>query len=443
MKNNVNFERGLDPKESMNVGIFRGFEVKYEGVRPERILAEKKAAKDWEFNGKKVSYIEGKVRNGVEVYWIELSDKDNIQFQTFFISGNSFPEKADILISSLNNLDNGDVTDWFTQYVNKYDSHILAALKCYEDRITRRFDYDDEETEDEILEESINFERGKDPKISMNIGRKPLIRKWLDEMGLKECIINDDLTIDYPDHDPNDIRISEHMVNLKRKNLSNLPDYIQFNEVYGGFDISENHLTSLRGCPKVVKETKFYKGSFKCQNNELKSLEYTPTMVDGVYVCHGNPGKFTIGDVEKVCKVISGVIWADLVNESMGFNRNENPKKSMDIGNSRIIDWMKNHNIDEDLYRINHDGTITAFSDINLMGDLENPETVLTKFPDFIHFDTIMGSFYAANNNFSSLDGFPKIIEGDFSIYSEIHGVKKWKESDIRRRITVKGTIWN
>jgi hypothetical protein len=67
----------------------------------------------------------------------------------------------------------------------------------------------------------------------------------------------------------------------------------------------------------------------------------------------------------------------------------------------------------------------------------------IENFPYFIKFNKIYGSFYAANNIFTNLDGFPKEVNGDLSIYSDQPKAKKWKENEIRKRVKVKGTVWN
>lgn len=432
MKNN--FERGLDPKESIGMGIFQGLRYD-ETFSTQEKWREKNGVASWEFKGRKVLHIEGLVTKTFAGFlWIELSDGDFLRLD-YFNGSEGEIKHAIISVDHLNIYPGKSVTEWFQEYFDKTNSYILSTLKCYEDCVTGRID---DNEEDDELDESFNFERGEDPKLSMKVGRRPMIQAWLDEMGIVGAIINDDFTIDYPSS-------CNSIIDLSRKNIQILPEYIQFNEVYGGFNISENRLISLRGCPRIVRDTEYLFGNFKFYRNELSSLEYAPKIVEGNFIGYHNPGYFSKDEVEKICKV-KGIINVDsvMMKESFQFHRNEEPKKSMDIGNtSRIIDWMNDHHIDRDLYRINSDGTITVFSDINLMGDPEIPNSVLTELPNFIRFDTIMGSFYAANNNFSSLDGFPKLIEGDFSIYSEIHGVKRWRESDIRRRITIKGTIWN
>jgi hypothetical protein len=131
----------------------------------------------------------------------------------------------------------------------------------------------------------------------------------------------------------------------------------------------------------------------------------------------------------------------------MEFQRGEDPKGAMGLGfQEQVKNWFESCGVSNDLlensehyieYRINKDGTIDVLDDINLVGaHIEN-------FPYFIRFNRIYGSFYAANNKFTKLDGFPKIVDGDLSIYSDQQGSKKWKESEIRKVVKVKGNIWN
>ena len=290
------------------------------------------------------------------------------------------------------------------------------------------------------MNEAVNFERGKAPKSTMGIGRKNMIENWLKEQELYEiCTVNEDLTID-----------STNIVKIKELEDGKLPEFIQFNVVRGGFSVENKGLTTLRGCPKKVLESEDYKGNFKCGSNQLTSLEHSPKLVEGNYLCNNNPGKFKRADVTKLCKVKSGKIWADIptgyimpVKEGMGFQRGGDlPLDTLNIGHhSKVLHWFETviHNpttvFDEgEDFRINKDGTI------DLLGDFSMNERGLESLPPFIRFNIAYGSFYAANNKFTSLEGFPKEVRGDFSIYGTS---KKWKENEIRKRIKITGTVWN
>ena len=137
-----------------------------------------------------------------------------------------------------------------------------------------------------LVRESISFQRGGDPKDALGIGKRYLIEKWLEEMGILDtCDINDDLTID-----------STHNIKLSHKNLIKFPDYIQFNRVDAFFSVQNNNLISLNGCPIFVKSM------FSCSNNDLESLEGCPKFA-GSFWCHSNEKQFTKKDVLEYCDV--------------------------------------------------------------------------------------------------------------------------------------------
>ena len=132
-----------------------------------------------------------------------------------------------------------------------------------------------------IVKEHINesFVNNDNKLSSLRIGKIQLIKNWIDYFQEQvnrnffttiNLVINDDLTINcnsnliFPDH------------------LGNLPNYIQFNKVYGLFNCDNCDLTTLKGCPKEVL------GNYRCQNNKLTSLEYGPTYLKGFFECDGN-----------------------------------------------------------------------------------------------------------------------------------------------------------
>ena len=287
------------------------------------------------------------------------------------------------------------------------------------------------------LKESIqSFERSDNPKQSMGIGKRVKIEEWLKEMHIENWKINKDLTIDIGTPELGDT------VALEAFELTELPPYIQFGIVYGGFNISRNQLTSLKGCPHKVLETKHWKGNFKCHGNELKSLEFAPKEIDGAFICYDNPGKFRRIDVNHVCKV--NQIWGEEKNEgksikeSMDFERGRESFDAMEIGQiPQIRSWIAKTGLKEDEYVINSDRTIDVFQDINMVG------MGLIELPHFINFRIAYANFYAAHNRFISLEGFPKEVHGDFSIYSEHQEQKIWKEDEIRSKIEILGTIYN
>jgi len=155
------------------------------------------------------------------------------------------------------------------------------------------------------------FKKLDDPLVSLGIGKKVLITRWLDEMNIVNYIINDDYTIDV-----------EGYVYLYNKGLDKFPDYIKFGRVGGNFSCSKNRLVSLEGCPGSVggwfdcSDNYLVSlegcpgsvgGNFSCRNNQLVSLEGCPGSVGGSFYCGGNKKQFNKEEVKKVCKV-TGII---------------------------------------------------------------------------------------------------------------------------------------
>ena len=116
------------------------------------------------------------------------------------------------------------------------------------------------------------FTDESDPIKDLGIGKKLLIEMWLKKMGIHYYEIDSNFEINV-----------NRDVNLMYKNLNNLPDYIQFNVINGSFTISDNNLTSLRGCPRYVNSL------FNCENNKLTTLEYAPVKIWITLFCNNNP----------------------------------------------------------------------------------------------------------------------------------------------------------
>ena len=101
--------------------------------------------------------------------------------------------------------------------------------------------------------------------------RMKLIKEWIkknndyETLGLK---FNPDGTIDID--------------KFRYVGDGNFPDYIDFNNCKGNFDISNSKMTSLRGCPEEVGI------NFYCERNQLTSLEGGPKEVGGSFYCYDN-----------------------------------------------------------------------------------------------------------------------------------------------------------
>jgi hypothetical protein len=92
-----------------------------------------------------------------------------------------------------------------------------------------------------IVREYLDFEITGDPKESMRLGMEARISQWLDMMEIKDYDINDDLSVNV-----------RNDVNIVGEELEELPDFIKFHKVWGGFYAGGNPWQTLRGFPDVV-----------------------------------------------------------------------------------------------------------------------------------------------------------------------------------------------
>ena len=112
---------------------------------------------------------------------------------------------------------------------------------------------------------------------------KPLlIENWLEEYGIKDYTIKDNLEIDV-----------DGSVNLYKKTIGEFPPYIQFGTVRGSFNCSYCKLTTLRGCPREVT------GFFDCSYNNFTSLEGAPKKVGEFFDCMDNPALISLEGAPK------------------------------------------------------------------------------------------------------------------------------------------------
>ena len=130
------------------------------------------------------------------------------------------------------------------------------------------------------------------------------VKEWLDEMKIRNYIINDDLTVDV--NDDVDIRgcvLSEIPIQFGRvmgsfycqnnflKTLKGSPTYVD-----GAFNCSNNNLTTLEGCPKYIRRV------FNFRENEITSLKGAPNEVQGHFDYYENPLPIDILDFDDVVR---------------------------------------------------------------------------------------------------------------------------------------------
>jgi hypothetical protein len=126
---------------------------------------------------------------------------------------------------------------------------------------------------------------------AIGVGRKSLIKDWLDKNGITNYQINDDSTINV-----------NGSVVLESELDEALPDYIQFNKVSADFIITGNNLLHLKGCPYEVGE------DFDCSFNQIGTLDFCPKVVKNNFIMNDNLYRtFTPIEIKKKCKVGRGI----------------------------------------------------------------------------------------------------------------------------------------
>merc|ERR1711879_68887 len=124
----------------------------------------------------------------------------------------------------------------------------------------------------------------------LNLNTVKDIEKWLDNHEIKSYSISGNLHINVNGN-----------VNLRNKiEESFLP--VKFEKINGYFDISNNNLESLEGCPKEVEKdfdcsnnslrslfgAPHSIGDFDCSNNFITNLSYAPKKIKGFFNCSDN-----------------------------------------------------------------------------------------------------------------------------------------------------------
>ena len=222
-----------------------------------------------------------------------------------------------------------------------------------------------------ILKESI-LSRSSHSGEGFKAQRREMIEKWLKEYDIQNYTINDDFIVDVNGD-----------VDLKYKELTEFPEYIQFGVVTGFFSCYKNQLTSLRGCPKEIG--KF----FDCSYNNLTSLRGAPKKVEDLFDCSNNQ----LTTLEGAPKEVGGDFdcrWNKLTSLE------EAPKEiggNFECSNNRLI---------------------------SLKGAPKD----------------VGRDFYCDSNNLTSLKGAPRKVGGDFDCYkNDVQFTRK----DVEKICNVKG----
>jgi hypothetical protein len=143
----------------------------------------------------------------------------------------------------------------------------------------------------ESIHDFLKFKEGGDPISDMNIGIKKMVISWLDKYDIPRHLY--DLSEDYK------ITVYTTVILSGILTEDELPEYIQFKDIHGGFHCNNNNLISLRGMPESIS------GSFICKNNKISSLLYGPKYVNGDYSMTVN----NLESLEGISTIINGSLW--------------------------------------------------------------------------------------------------------------------------------------
>ena len=106
-------------------------------------------------------------------------------------------------------------------------------------------------------------------KLFENFDKNSFTDDFCKEYDITNYTINEDGSIDVDDD-----------VDLSVSDLVQIP--IKFGKVSGDFNCSNNHLTTLSGCPSYVG------GDFKCRFNRITNLIGSPNYIGGTFICSHN-----------------------------------------------------------------------------------------------------------------------------------------------------------
>jgi len=228
----------------------------------------------------------------------ENIDKKDIKLLKDEKRGEEFYDKCGLIINS--NLEKKNNNGFYDHYA-ELQVHTKAISTSYIEKEKRTENYIKEnmnklvpESLDELINESIYFERGLEPKNALKIGRRAKIEEWLEDynrFSIDNYQINDDFTIDLIGSG-----------NFIEDNLSEgFPEYIQFNLCTGFFDLDNSRIPSLRGCPRIVN------GYFSCQGNNISSLEgISKEIKENCYILN-NIKEFSEKEIREY-SVVSGTV---------------------------------------------------------------------------------------------------------------------------------------
>ena len=308
-ESSVNFERGGDPIRSMDIGMFH-FDVEFSGDIEDMEEDERRVAKKWNYNGVKITHIEGEADEDSSELFINLSDGDYIYFKQKSFMGPSRPERSDYAKISVKNSNVKDLevhSDWLDELSN--GSIIQATMRMYQD-------IKDGNIKMKVIEswkakkvnENVYFQREGDPLDKLQIGDVQGRKMRHD----KELLLS---TL----HDMAD-KFGTGLVTIVKNQKSKIAD--------------NAHVFQAEF--KTEKKNIF--GAFLAFESELQVPHYV------YYYKEGDPESKTW------CKTITEVIYQlefkiirmESITEAVDFTRDGTPLEKLDIGNEdfRMIDKM-------------------------------------------------------------------------------------------------------
>ena len=113
------------------------------------------------------------------------------------------------------------------------------------------------------------FERGRSVIATLGLGKRALIKKWFDDLGIdpNKYVINDDLSIDYKSY-----------LDLENTNITKLPDNLT---VHSFLDLSNTNITKLPDNLTV-------KGYLNLTNTNITELPDNLIVNDSLYLSNTN-----------------------------------------------------------------------------------------------------------------------------------------------------------